>query len=63
MNCGACKYWQTEGHYGACKRFPNVVAKPASDWCGEYANRETIALPVVEMTEPKKRGRPSKETT
>ena len=48
MNCQSCKHWVPESHYGACKRFPTVVAKPATDWCGEWADKVAKGLPPVE---------------
>ena len=61
------------GLAGQCRRFPQVVTKAGSDWCGEHSPAietpppaaQTVVLPVVEaMTEgldkPRKRGRPPK---
>jgi len=77
MNCKDCKYYQHDGHYGSCKRYPKVEVKSGGDWCGEF-KQMTITLPVVPQEDLKhfvpaitvdevgkmlkpKRGRPAKE--
>ncbi len=37
MTCKACKFYKFEQNdmLGACKRYPTVVNKAPSDWCGE----------------------------
>jgi hypothetical protein len=77
MNCKDCKYYQHDGHYGTCKRFPKVETKSNNDWCGEF-KQLSIQLPVYTEDDLKasipaitseevgemmkpKRGRPSKE--
>lgn len=73
MNCKDCCFYQHDGHYGSCKRYPKVEVKSGGDWCGEF---KQIVLPatidenlfvkaityeeVGEMMKPK-RGRPAKE--
>jgi hypothetical protein len=53
MNCKDCKYYQHDGHYGSCKRFPKVEVKSSSDWCGEFAKLSTIPLPVYSVEDLK----------
>ena len=38
MTCKVCKFYKFEQNdmLGACKRYPTVVNKAPSDWCGEY---------------------------
>lgn len=61
MRCDQCKYWRPEGHMGTCKRYPKPWTKGGSDWCGEYVAIEVLTLPVVQMSEPKRKpGRPAK---
>lgn len=77
MNCKDCKYYQHDGHYGSCKRYPKTEVKSGGDWCGEF-KQAPVALPVLaeeqvkdfvpattseEVGEilTKKRGRPAKE--
>jgi hypothetical protein len=57
------------GLAGQCRRFPQVITKAGSDWCGEHSPALTAGLPILDMmTEgldkpkdagdyPKKRGR------
>lgn len=61
MKCYDCKFWEDQGHIGACKRYPKPEIKGSGDWCGEYVAKEMLKLPVIEQDEPKKRGRPAKE--
>lgn len=77
MLCKDCKYYQHDGHYGSCKRYPKTEVKSGGDWCGEF-RQMSISLPVVQEEELKnfvpaitvdevgemmkpKRGRPAKE--
>jgi hypothetical protein len=77
MNCKDCKFYQHDGHYGSCKRYPKVEVKSGGDWCGEF-KQMTVVLPVLSPEEvkdfdpavtrdevgeiiTKKRGRPAKE--
>lgn len=50
MNCKDCKYWQHDGHFGACKRYPLPQTKSANDWCGEF-KQMPISLPVYTETD------------
>ena len=53
MNCKDCRYWQNDGHFGACKRYPLPQTKAGGDWCGEF-KQMSIPLPVVTEEELKK---------
>ena len=77
MNCKDCKFWQHDGHFGACKRYPKPETKSGGDWCGEF-KQVMVNLPVIEEEDLKhfvpaitsdevdemmkpKRGRPAKD--
>ena len=60
MRCEQCKFWRPEGHMGACKRYPKSITKSHADWCGEFSEPTMLTLPVVEMPEKRKPGRPAK---
>ena len=66
MNCSSCRYWVPQQIIGVCKRYPEAVNKPASDWCGEFRPSafppaiEPPAPPAAEPSAPKRRGRPPK---
>ena len=61
MECKDCRFWRAEGHLGSCKRFPKALTKSHSDWCGEYKGKEEmLTLPVVDIPEKRKPGRPAK---
>jgi len=55
------------GLAGQCRRYPQVITKAGSDWCGEHTV-VMIQVPIVDMmttgldkpAEPKRRGRPPK---
>ena len=38
MTCKVCKFYKFEQNdmLGACKRYPTVINKAPSDWCGEH---------------------------
>ena len=66
--CKDCKFWDDDGHFGSCKRYPKIVSKHTNDWCGEFQLLEMITLPVLteefivaEHKEAKKRGRPKND--
>ena len=53
MTCKVCKFYKFEQNdmLGACKRYPTVVNKAPSDWCGELIPCEyepTIKYELVE---------------
>lgn len=33
--CGSCKFYEGNG-VGSCCRFPKIVLKTNTDWCGEH---------------------------
>jgi len=67
-NCKSCDYFVDTGHpVGTCQRFPQYQSRSPNERCGEFlaipyaeAKPEMLALPVRDMTEPKRRGRPPK---
>ena len=53
MTCKVCKFYKFEQNdmLGACKRYPTVVNKAPSDWCGEHipcVYEPTIKYELVE---------------
>ena len=74
-NCDNCKFWDHDGHFGSCKRYPKIVPKHANDWCGEFKDKQpkTITLQILntesldnppkndKVLETKKRGRPKND--
>jgi hypothetical protein len=65
--CFTCRYFRNGDVIGTCKRFPTIVNKHQSDWCGEHDQRAPVAMPsrmdgdlppIVELTA--RRGRPPK---
>lgn len=61
MYCKDCRFYQHDGHYGSCKRYPKTEVKSGGDWCGEFKQIEMLKLPVVEIDTKRKPGRPAKE--
>ena len=67
-NCKACDHFFDTGHaLGVCRRYPTYQNRSPMERCGEFlpipyaeAQPEMLALPVREMPEPKRRGRPPK---
>ena len=67
-NCKSCDYFVDTGHpVGTCQRFPQYQSRSPNERCGEFlailyaeAQPEMLALPVREMTAPKRKGRPPK---
>ena len=69
MNCETCRFFQAQGKFGMCQRYPEYVMKQAGMWCGEYQKRPEAIVddrPTQEVAqesslEPqKRRGRPPK---
>ena len=67
-NCKSCDYFVDTGHpVGTCQRYPQYQSRSPNERCGEFlaipyaeAQPEMLALPVREMTAPKRKGRPPK---
>lgn len=67
MKCKDCFYWvMLDDRFGGCKRYPQLVNKHLTDWCGEFK-----AVPVIAVIEEppakldviltsKRKGRPPK---
>ena len=51
--CDQCKFWQDQNIIGLCRRFPVYANKHRNEWCGEWAQKPVLVLPVVEMPEEK----------
>lgn len=37
--CERCIFWHNQNIIGMCKRYPQVVNKHSSDWCGEFMTK------------------------
>lgn len=67
MKCNECKWFvgQANDNYGVCKRYPQVINKNQSDWCGEFNSKIQLEVEFeydinTDETKPK-RGRKPKE--
>jgi len=65
MNCGTCRWWTPDPILGQCRRFPQIVTKHHSDWCGEFrpSGMPPMTPDAPPPEAPKRRGRPPKTKT
>mgnify|MGYP003345759925 FL=1 len=51
FNCSCCRFFQTAlgDRIGVCRRFPSFQNRAHTEWCGEFATKDVIALPVVDL--------------
>lgn len=62
-HCIDCKFFVDFERMGECRRFPTFQHRSRVDWCGEFATKPVISLPVIETSpvlDRKKPGRPKK---
>lgn len=72
QSCHGCRFFAHGAVIGQCRRFPSIVNKHHTDWCGEFSSvvqrekaldKAQSAVPAANVTiEPqaKRRGRPPK---
>ena len=73
-DCSCCRFFQTAfgDRIGLCRRYPSFQNRSHTEWCGEFATKQVIALPVVDLPQithyedkpqelMRKPGRPKKE--
>jgi hypothetical protein len=65
MNCRVCRHFlDVNQAVGTCRRYPHYQNRSPNETCGEFAPKITpsdlVALPVVDMEQVNKRGRPRK---
>ena len=56
INCSCCRFFQTAlgDRIGVCRRFPSFQNRAHTEWCGEFATKDVIALPVVNLPQEEK---------
>ena len=50
-SCLTCLYFKDAQIMGSCRRYPEMLNKHQSDWCGEHAEKpvEMVKLPVYDI--------------
>ena len=70
-SCHGCRFFVHGAVIGQCRRYPAIVNKHHTDWCGEWASvaqrdramdqaQDTAPAVTVNLEPPKRRGRPPK---
>ena len=55
-DCSCCRFFVAAlgDRIGVCRRFPSFQNRAHTEWCGEFATKDVIALPVVDLPQQEK---------